>query len=150
MTEQLRQTWDGHPVSPTPPFGAMIVVYRRRDLGHEFLMLHRRHLGAEYEGPWAWGPPSGARYPGEEVDHCAARELHEETGIEAEACPVEGVAVDWPAYVLEAQPDVRLRLSPEHDRFRWLSYEDALARIEPPLVRDAFCAAVAALRLKGE
>lgn len=139
MAEQLNRTWDGHPITPTPPYGAMIVVYRMTD-GEppQFLLLHRAHHGADYVGPWAWGPPSGARYPDEDIDRCAERELFEETGIEGHLCPVDGVVGDWPCYVLEARPDVRPRLSPEHDRFRWLTYEEAMAHIEPQVVRDAF------------
>lgn len=146
MTEQLRQTWDGHPISPTPPYGAMIVVFRRCRAGTEYLLLHRAHHGPDYEGPWAWGPPSGARYPGEDIDRCAARELLEETGIKAEPRAVDGLDGDWPVYLLEVASDVSLLLSAEHDRYLWLPFEEAAARIQPQIVRDAFCATVEMLQ----
>ncbi|KAF1047818.1 hypothetical protein [Xylophilus sp.] len=43
-------TYDGQAVSPDPPFGASIVVYRKSPSGIEFLLLHRAHQGPDYEG----------------------------------------------------------------------------------------------------
>ncbi len=68
-------TWDGKPISPEPPFGASVVVYRRGAAGVEFLILHRAHSGPEFDGDWAWTPPSGARLPHEPILACAEREL---------------------------------------------------------------------------
>ena len=64
----LERTWDGLPVAGEPPFGATVVVLRRLPGRTEFLLLHRRHNGPTFQGDWAWGPPSGARWPGEAVD----------------------------------------------------------------------------------
>lgn len=77
----METTWDGKPISPDPPYGASIIVYRPSAKGRRFLILHRAHRGPAYEGEWAWTPPSGARYPGEPVEQCAQRELAEETGL---------------------------------------------------------------------
>jgi len=52
-------------MSGEPPFGALIVVYRRTQEATEFLVLHRAHAGPEFQGDWAWGPPSGMREPGD-------------------------------------------------------------------------------------
>ena len=66
-------TWDGLPVSAEQPFGASVVVWRRNGESREWLLLHRHHHGRDYEGAWAWTPPSGARFPGEAVEDCAQR-----------------------------------------------------------------------------
>lgn len=145
MTEEPGRTWDGHPISPTPPTGAMIVVIRQTPSGPEYLLLHRAHHGPEYEGPWAWGPPSGARYPREDIDRCAARELFEETGITANPRAVEGIGGDWPVYVHQAPAETAVHISAEHDKYRWLPFEEAAARIRPEIVRDAFSATAQAL-----
>ena len=141
--EKLTHTWDGLPISPTPPHGAMIVVYRDVEGRREYLLLHRAHHGPDYDGPWAWGPPSGARYPGEEIDRCAARELYEETGLDLLPRPLpEAVSYEWPVYILQAPSPTPLRLSAEHDSYVWLPYEEALLRISPLVVREAFEVAV--------
>ena len=69
-----RFTWDGVPIAPDEPHGAAILARRPADGGlHEYLVLHRAHRGPDYEGDWAWTPPSGSRQPGEPVwrPHCA-------------------------------------------------------------------------------
>lgn len=142
MTEEIGRTWDGKPISPTPPTGAMIIVFRRGGAGIEYLLLHRAHHGPQYEGPWAWGPPSGARYPGEDIDGCAARELFEETGITAVPRAVEGISGNWPVYVYQAPAETGVHLSAEHDKYCWLPFEEALALIKPEIVGDSFSATV--------
>src|SRR5688572_24479595 len=96
------RTSDGEPVSPDPPYSAMIVVYRCVENVPAFLILHRGQSGSDFDGDWAWGPPSGARYPGEDIDVCAARELVEETGFDLAMTRVSGDVVDWYVYVAEA------------------------------------------------
>lgn len=135
------RTWDGHPVSQEPPHGAMIVVYRCNEGTTEFLLLHRRHHGPDYEGDWAWTPPSGARYPGEPIDRCAQRELEEETQL----CLLpERVAVgsaEWPVYAIQVPVETGIALSPEHDRYTWVPFDEATARLAPAVVRNSFIAA---------
>ena len=131
-------------MSQTPPYGAVVVVYREGGAGREFLLLHRAHHGPEYEGDWAWGPPSGARYPGEEIDRCAARELYEETGIELSPRPIDLEQQDWPVYLLEAPLGIAVTLSAEHDCYAWLPLEEAARCILPDLVCAAFRAAALA------
>ncbi len=113
----------GHPGSDRiraadAPFGAAIVVYRRTpDL--EVLLLHRAAEGPDHEGGWAWTPPAGARFPAEPIDDCAARELHEEIGVDLSPRPV---AVDeakgWALYVSEVSPEVPIQFEAEHDRYQ--------------------------------
>lgn len=134
-------TWDGRPVSPEPPHGVSIVVYRRADDGahaaYEFLLLHRAHNGPDYEGDWAWTPPSGARLPGEPLDACAARELREETGLSLTPQPTDLGSAEWAIYLAEVEADAPIRLDAEHDRFQWTSLADALQRCRPAVVANA-------------
>lgn len=129
-------TWDGKPVSPEPPHGVTIIVHRRGPAGLEFLILHRAHNGPDYAGEWAWTPPSGARYPGEDVESCARRELAEETGLALVVSPTAFGASEWIVYTAEAAPDTAVRLSPEHDRFEWLDPVEAARRCQPDEVAE--------------
>jgi tRNA threonylcarbamoyl adenosine modification protein (Sua5/YciO/YrdC/YwlC family) len=123
-------TWDGLPIAEDPPHGSAILVYRWRDGGREWLVLHRAHQGPDYEGDWAWGSPSGARLPGEPVVEGAARELREETGL---VLPLRDVDLsgDWALFLAEAPGDAEVRLSAEHDAWLWAALPDALPRIAP-------------------
>lgn len=131
-------TWDGRPVSPEPPHGVSIVVYRRvgAEAGDEFLLLHRAHHGPDYEGDWAWTPPSGARLPDEALDACAARELREETGLSLALRPTDLGSPEWAVYLAEVEADVSITLDAEHDRFEWVSFDEALRRCHPVVVAD--------------
>jgi 8-oxo-dGTP pyrophosphatase MutT (NUDIX family) len=122
-------TWDDAPVAPHKPYGCSVVVWRAAPGGREYLVLHRRHAGPpEYEGDWAWTPPSGARQPNEPLDDAARRELGEETGLELAVVPTELGAEDWAVFVAEAPVDAAIVLDDEHDCLRWVSAADA-ARI---------------------
>ena len=101
-------------------------------------------FGPNFEGDWAWGPPSGARYPGEYISVCAARELLEETGLSLSLIQVCGDAANWYVYLAETD-HTEPRLSYEHDRFDWLSYDEAASRIAPEIVRTGLAAAVSQL-----
>ena len=138
-------TWDGLPVSSDPPHGCSVVVFRWVDEALELLLLHRRHHGPEYEGDWAWTSPSGARLPGEPIAECARRELAEETGLELPIQPTACGTVEWHLYVAEAPLDAYIVLDIEHDRFEWLSTEEALPRISPEQVWHPLARAVALL-----
>ena len=142
MSDETRwTTWDSRPVSPEPPHGATIVVYRRAghdaDAGYEFLLLHRAHNGPDYEGDWAWTPPSGARLPGEPLAACAARELREETGLPLTPRPTDLGTAQWAVYLVEVDTDTPITLDPEHDRFLWARLAEALQRCRPAVVADA-------------
>lgn len=137
MTAQPMTTWDGKPVSPEPPHGVTIVVYRRNGAGWEFLILHRAHHGSEYEGDWAWTPPAGSRYPGEPVDECARRELREETGLELPLQPTTLGTESWYIYAAEAIGDDVVVLDAEHDRFEWTPMEVAMERCLPAMVGNS-------------
>jgi len=128
-------TWDGLPISKEPPFGATVVVYRRRGATLEILLLHRAHHGAEYAGDWAWTPPAGSRLPGEPIDQCARRELREETGLDLPLTLTDCGAAEWPHYLASVALDAAVMLDAEHDRFEWVAADQAAARCLPDLTR---------------
>jgi predicted metal-dependent hydrolase/ADP-ribose pyrophosphatase YjhB (NUDIX family) len=132
-------TWDGTPVAGEKPYGCSVVVWRARPAGREYLVLHRRHAGPpEFEGEWAWTPPSGARQPDEPLVDAARRELGEETGLELPLVPVE--AEDWAVFVAEAPVDAEIVLDQEHDRFRWVSAAEAVRLCLPASVGESVAA----------
>jgi 8-oxo-dGTP pyrophosphatase MutT (NUDIX family) len=94
-------TWDGEPVSRERPHGATIVVAAHCPAGWRYLLLHRGHRGRDFDGDWAWTPPAGSRKPGEDVLACAARELHEETGLTAKPRTVRTGDTDWSVFAVE-------------------------------------------------
>ena len=127
-------TYDGMAVASDPPFGASVIVYRRSRGSTEFLLLHRAHHGLDYEGDWAWTPPSGARLPREDPDEGARRELTEETGLNLPLRRSDYDTADWFVYIAEAPFESTVILSGEHDRYAWLSSEEACARCAPEKV----------------
>ena len=144
-----RATWDGLPVTDERPFGACVCVWRERAGRREWLLLHRAHHGAEYEGDWAWTPPTGARLPGEALESCAARELREETGLELPLRLVH-TANDWSYWLARAPADADVVLDREHDRYEWVSLEDALRRCRPTVVADELARAAGAAERAGQ
>ena len=136
-------TWDGLPVSPENPIAVSVVVWRAARRGREWLILHRHHHGREFEGDWAWTPPSGARLPGEPVGDAARRELREETGLPLEPVPTPCGDEEVAVFVAEARPDVEVALDAEHDAFQWVGLDDVLSRCLPRRVADSVaCVAV--------
>jgi 8-oxo-dGTP pyrophosphatase MutT (NUDIX family) len=142
---RIRTTWDGLPISDEPPFGATVVVYRVRGAKPEVLLLHRAHHGADYAGDWAWTPPAGSRLPGEPIDHCARRELREETGLEPGVELTDCGTAEWPHYVARVPVDAAVVLDAEHDRFEWVVADEAAERCLPDLSRVPLRAVVQSL-----
>jgi predicted metal-dependent hydrolase/8-oxo-dGTP pyrophosphatase MutT (NUDIX family) len=128
-------TWDDQPIAKDKPHGVSVVLWRQRRGKREYLLLHRRAAGGpEYEGDWAWTPPSGARLPGEDVFEAARRELREEAGLELPIVETEVGSDEWKVYAAEAAPEVEISLDAEHDRFRWVSVEEAVLMCLPAVV----------------
>lgn len=130
----MATTYDGLPVSEEPPFGAAILVYRQGSDGLEFLILHRAHQGPDFEGDWAWTPPSGSRFPGETLETCAARELMEEVGLDLPLMLTDHGSIQWPVFAAAAPSDATVTLDAEHDRYAWLSLDAAVACCLPAVV----------------
>ena len=134
-------TWDDVPVATEPPHGCSIVVWRKASREREYLVLHRRHAGPpDYEGDWAWTPPSGSRQPGEQLEEAARRELVEETGLELSIRPTDFGSEKWPVFAAQAATTADVALDAEHDRFRWVPAETAAALCLPPTVGSSITA----------
>lgn len=132
---RLRTTWDGLFISEEPPHGATVIVFRRGGPnGIEFLVLHRTRSGA---GDWAWGPPAGARLPGEPIDECARRELDATTGL---ALALHQIPHDpaWASYWAEVPRHADVQLSGDHDRYEWVGLDEAARRCQPDRVGEQF------------
>jgi 8-oxo-dGTP pyrophosphatase MutT (NUDIX family) len=124
-----------------------VIVWRAGESGREYLILHRRSArGPTHEGDWAWTPPSGARDPGEDADATAERELHEETGLELPLTRSDIGDEGWRVYTAEAPQDAQIILNEEHDRFRWVSAEEAERLCLPAPVGRSIRAVDARLR----
>jgi 8-oxo-dGTP pyrophosphatase MutT (NUDIX family) len=134
---RLRTTWDGLFISEEPPHGATVLVFRRVGGATQYLVLRRAAANGCDDREWAWGPPAGARLPGEAVEKCAARELEEETGMRLR---LHEVSFDpaWASYWAEAPATVDIRLSNEHDSFAWVDLDEAVRRCTPSIVAEQF------------
>ena len=144
MSAGSRRTWDGKPVSPEPPFGASVLVYRRVHGELEWLVLHRRR--AATGGDWAWTPPSGARLPDRPVDECAKRELWEETGLRVPIERTRAGTEEWVTYVAVETDHHEITLDEVHDHFEWVTGEEAGARCQPAVVADTIRRGVALVK----
>lgn len=138
-------TWDGLPIGSEEPHGAAVLTWRSAADGREWLILHRAYHGPEFEGDWAWTPPSGARLPRETIEGCARRELLEETGLQLEISPTRLGSDLWAVFIAEAPADTAVVLDAEHDRSVWATADEAIARCLPDQVGASFRLAVRAL-----
>ena len=122
-----------------------VYVLRRGGQGLRCLVLRRAAGG---RCPGSWETVHGHIEEGERPWEAAARELEEETGLEAarlyNLSRVEAfyqhredeVAL-VPVFVAFVAPDTAVRLGPEHDAHEWLVPEDAGARFAWPRERRA-------------
>ena len=111
--------------------GAAVVVWRRGEDGPELLLLHQGVRGPDYDGDWACSSPGGSLEPGETLEECAARELLEEAGLDLPLSRVVAPGLPIALFTCEARPDHDVVLSEEHDRFEWVSFDEACARCRP-------------------
>lgn len=157
MPASAAHTWDGLERATDDPHGSTVVVRRLHpDEGLQFLLLHRAAEGTHYEGDWAWTAPAGCRLPGEAVYPSALRELAEEAGIAGyDVWAVDLTApgspqaarprpdypapdgYQWAVFCLDVGADVAVSLGDlEHDRYEWLTAEQALQLVRPDFVAD--------------
>jgi 8-oxo-dGTP pyrophosphatase MutT (NUDIX family) len=130
-----KSTWDGVAIAAEPPHGACVVVRR----GIEYLILRR--TGALGRGDWEWTPPSGARQPDEGIEACAARELHEETGLEGITLQLVSDADPWQIWLAEVPSSALIRLDDEHVEYRWVELAEAIRLCRPQRVADGLAMA---------
>ncbi len=128
------------------PEEALVVVHRPGPAGREFLVLERAPDRHGY-----WHVVAGALEWGESARAAAARELREETGLDAAP---EHLGREYAYRLDEEPPDVRARFAPEvteiaihpfaagasadweptldeeHVGYRWCSAEEALELLE--------------------
>jgi len=138
LRHRLDSTWDGLPVARDKPYGVSILVRRYVGNDRDWLVLHRKHQGWDHTGEWAWTPPAGARLPEEDVLACATRELREETGLSIPVVATGLGSEKWPLYTAEAPTDAEVRLDAEHDRYEWVSVENAARQCRPAFVGQSF------------
>jgi predicted metal-dependent hydrolase/8-oxo-dGTP pyrophosphatase MutT (NUDIX family) len=131
------------------PYGCAVIVWREGRNGREYLILHRvTDHGPNYEGDWAWTPPSGVRHPAEDAGDTAERELREETGLDLPVTLTEAGDQDWPVYAAKAPQDADVVLNEEHDRFRWAPADEAERLCLPAIVGGSIRAVDVLLELK--
>lgn len=94
--------------------GAAVIVYRQFQGNVDFLILHRSHSGPDFEGDWAWGPPSGRIGKGESAIECAIRELQEETGLALDLKETNYGPAEFVVFTAEAGGQEAVVLSDEH------------------------------------
>lgn len=140
------RTWDGLEIADDDPRGTTVVVRRPGGDGFEYLLLHRAESGVDYEGDWAWTAPAGCRQPGEAVLPAAERELAEEAGLSGFTLWPVDLSGGWVVFGCDVPAETPIDLvDPEHDRYEWLSFEEAAARVVPvEISRGNFCAATQA------
>ena len=92
------------------------------------ILLLKRALGAL---AGSWYLPGGSLDPGETLEECAARELREESGLEASG-PLSLIGL-VPMYIYDREFMIvayacdcagEVKLSEEHSDFRWISPEE--------------------------
>ncbi|MEY2426887.1 MAG: hypothetical protein QOI61_2459 [Actinomycetota bacterium] len=115
-TPQLQVPLDGLFLSPTPPWGASVLVLRDQA---EVLLLRRRG---------EWSPPAVTRLPDEPIGSCAARALDEIAGLALPMWPVADVDPAWAVFVAPVTGEPRIRLGNQRDAFEWVSLDDARDR----------------------
>ncbi len=122
-----------------------VVVFRMKK-EHEFLVLKRSHDEDIYPG--LWQIISGGIKRGERAYEAALREVREEIGVKPKRLyntpltntfylfPSDSVNVS-PVLAAEVDGGTEVKLSAEHEEFRWLKKEDAISLLVWPGQKEA-------------
>ena len=90
----------------------------------------------------ATGPGPDLRAPGCRASRstsAALRELAEEAGITGFALAPHDLSTPWARFMVDVPPDLEVELvDPEHDRFEWVSIDEASRRAKPAAVGEGF------------
>ena len=122
-----------------------VCIFRFTGNAIEYLLLKRAANDALYPGIWQW--VTGSVKEGESSLLAARRELKEETGFTGERVwivphvstfydPVHDRVHLSPLFAVQVETDIDPALSPEHDEFRWVSFEEARRRLVWPGQRE--------------
>jgi 8-oxo-dGTP pyrophosphatase MutT (NUDIX family) len=99
----------------------VLIVVRR---GDDFLVVHRSPENDAY-----WHQIAGGVEDGETFAEAAARELREETGLEATVqsldAPFQYLSIHVESFIVDAPAGWEPTLDWEHDEYRWLPREEA-------------------------
>ena len=119
---------------------AGIITFSRKNHEIKYLVLH--YLSGH------WDFPKGKLEPNETLIDAAHRELHEETGLTAQQLPdfeeslsyvfkERGKMIEKTVTFFIGQTDEQgIRLSREHQGYRWLTFEEAYERLTYKNARD--------------
>jgi len=100
-----------------------------RDASNEILILQRSANSKRFKH--IWDMPGGKVDPGESLEDALHRELHEETGLVCSALTklgertfnIETMLCIETLYTAELVGDDKVRLSDEHEEYRWVALE---------------------------
>jgi dihydroneopterin triphosphate diphosphatase len=137
-----------------PVIPGVVDVYVVRPYNGEWRVLAVQRA-LDTRCPGAWETVHGRLEEGERPEHGAIRELREETGLEADRLYNVTVqpfylhsfgsvqlSIVFAAFVVEPGA---VRLGPEHQRYEWLTVDEALTRFIWPRERTALQEIVALL-----
>jgi 8-oxo-dGTP diphosphatase len=95
-------------------------------------MLVVRRSQGDPRFPGTWDLPGGRQEPGESIEETAIRETQEEVGISQKNPPLlfatsdirNGESKSWLFYLMKVPADVGIKLSYEHDAYKWIRPQD--------------------------
>lgn len=140
---------------------AGIIIFRNTPPGRKYLVVHSSGTGPGTSRPDFWDFPKGLLEKGEKGIDAAIREAKEEAGIEdfllvddfKETVRYfthwEGkLVLKFTAMFLAETREGKIKLSWEHDKYEWLSFEEARQTISRPQMKRALEAAENCLNKK--
>jgi 8-oxo-dGTP pyrophosphatase MutT (NUDIX family) len=140
---------DHHANAVPDPRGASVVGASLTPEGRVYLLLRPADAEPDESG-WLWVLPGGRREPGEGIEECAARELREETGIDARPLEVDADGRRWAVFRLDVPWPAAIRLSREHAEFDWVPLAEAYRRCPADALTEMLTRATGRLPPKDE